>query len=477
MAINELLPFAVAPSANVMTQAEYAALTARAGGFVSGVAQSEQLNKVWRQAAFVAAMIGQYTANNSDEDVLDNGDVDTFEQNFALAVAATAVSSLPFATAAEVLAATLANKVVSPKTIAPAVQSGKWNYSVAGGTANALTVTLDPALTANVAGTPLRIMLTAPNDPGATLNAGPGALPIRRMDGQPVARGDLPAGVPVTLLCSGGAWVLVGVAYSEIPRQVTSNLTFYVRPDGSDGNDGSADTSAKAFATPQGAVNYIARTFATGSNIATINVAAGTYPGVNIVWTPLPLKFMGTGANRTAVFNQTGTSLSAAILVRQGYVTVENIQINNGSASFCVWAFGSGANLTLISCGYGNSLNASIASTFGGVVMLYGGAHAINNSTDKPRCFFAETGGTIACDTDALVNFAVTGNPGFNGQFIYVSGGSVAAMVNARFAGSARGYRYTVSRSSNLHTSGGGANFFPGDAPGTADSATFGSYS
>ncbi|MFC3638237.1 hypothetical protein ACFONL_12785 [Camelimonas fluminis] len=215
-----MLPFAVAPSANVMTQAAYAGLTARAGGFVSGVAQSEQLNKVWRQAAFVAAMVGQYTANNSGEDVLDNGDVDTFEENFALAIAATAVGSLPFATAAEVLAATLANKVISPKTIAPAVQSGKWNYAIAAGTANALTVTLDPAPASYAAltGAPIRIKVAANNTGAVTLNVnGLGAKAITRADGTALAANDLVAGAILDFVYDGTSFQVSGLMSVFIP--------------------------------------------------------------------------------------------------------------------------------------------------------------------------------------------------------------------------------------------------------------------
>ena len=48
---NEILPFGLGAESNVMTQAGYEALAARSGGFSSGVAKSEQLNKVWRQSS------------------------------------------------------------------------------------------------------------------------------------------------------------------------------------------------------------------------------------------------------------------------------------------------------------------------------------------------------------------------------------------------------------------------------------------
>ncbi|WP_199091548.1 hypothetical protein [Bosea sp. ASV33] len=441
MATNDFLPFAAAGGANVLSQSDWSALAARLSGYTAGVASSAQINKGLRQSAAMATMLGQFITSVGGLDALDNSDIN----------------------------ALLANFLTTYRDQSP-------NYvGTVGGTSSAMVVTLSPALATHRVGLMLRIVPTAANDPGATLNAGPGALPIKRLDGSAVARGDLPGGVPSTLLCIGTAWVLAGIAYSEIPRQVTGNLTFYVRTDGNDNNDGSADTAAKAFATPQGAVNYITRTFAAGTSTATISIAAGTYPGVAVQWTPLPLQFLGTGAGLSTIINNTSTA-GAALVVQSGRASAQNIQFNNSTTAFCVWAFGSGAAVTLISCGYGNSLNGSVAATFGGSVILYGSGHVINNTSNKPRFLFAESNGVLAVDTDALVTFTLVGNPGFTSAFITVAGSSSAAMVNARFSGSGRGLRYLVSRTSNINTAGGGANFFPGDTAGSADATSYGSY-
>ncbi|WP_054210561.1 hypothetical protein [Bosea vaviloviae] len=90
MPTNELLPFATAGGAGVMSQSDYAALAARLAGFVDGIAEPAEVNKVWRQSAFAAAMIGQFTADQSGEDTLDDGDVATFQANFTAAMQAAA---------------------------------------------------------------------------------------------------------------------------------------------------------------------------------------------------------------------------------------------------------------------------------------------------------------------------------------------------------------------------------------------------
>ena len=116
MATNDFLPFGTGAGANVLTQAAYAGLAARLNGFQSGVAQSNQVNKAVRQAAFVAAMIGQFTADYGG-DALDNGDLPTFEAHFKAALSAWIASGeSPVDLSAYVLRAgdTMAGSFVAP---------------------------------------------------------------------------------------------------------------------------------------------------------------------------------------------------------------------------------------------------------------------------------------------------------------------------------------------------------------------------
>lgn len=73
---NKFLPFATGGSANVITDDAYAALAALATGYQSGIAQSQQLNKTWRQSSVMAAVMGQiianYGNNASDGDSIAN---------------------------------------------------------------------------------------------------------------------------------------------------------------------------------------------------------------------------------------------------------------------------------------------------------------------------------------------------------------------------------------------------------------------
>ncbi|MFG1259141.1 hypothetical protein V5F79_17565 [Xanthobacter flavus] len=87
MATNEFLPFATGSGAGVMTQTDWAALADRLNGFGVGVADELSFNKGLRQAASIASMIGQFTADYGG-DALDNGDLVTLEANFKAALSA-----------------------------------------------------------------------------------------------------------------------------------------------------------------------------------------------------------------------------------------------------------------------------------------------------------------------------------------------------------------------------------------------------
>lgn len=78
MAKNDFKAFATDRNANVMPQKEWEALPALLSGFTAGKASSAQVNKVIRQASFIAAALAQYTANKSGLDVLDDGDLNGF---------------------------------------------------------------------------------------------------------------------------------------------------------------------------------------------------------------------------------------------------------------------------------------------------------------------------------------------------------------------------------------------------------------
>lgn len=137
MATNDFKPFSVAGGANVISQADYEALAALSTGFTSGVAKANEINKVLRQASFIAAALAQFVSDKGNVDVLDDGSVSGFVTKLTNAFAAQYLSrSNPFgdikADGTAALAAAFANLGLgsaAKNNTGDFVSSGGGNYS------------------------------------------------------------------------------------------------------------------------------------------------------------------------------------------------------------------------------------------------------------------------------------------------------------------------------------------------------------
>ncbi|SAK33190.1 hypothetical protein [Burkholderia multivorans] len=116
---NDFLPFATGPGANVVDQATYAALSALTTGFLSGTAQSVQVNKVWRQSSIMAAVIAQFIVAQTGQAAVDDGTTATLLANFTKAVNAASKQRVILPDSGSVNAYAAANPV--PMTSLPTV--------------------------------------------------------------------------------------------------------------------------------------------------------------------------------------------------------------------------------------------------------------------------------------------------------------------------------------------------------------------
>ncbi|KFK92014.1 MULTISPECIES: glycine-rich domain-containing protein [unclassified Serratia (in: enterobacteria)] len=133
MAKNEFLPFGTGANANVLSNADYQALAARVSGFSSGVAKSEELNTAWRQASVMAAVLGQFIADKSGNDVLDNGNLVTLQNSLLAALSAQAVGRLLN------IRVFTASGTYTPTPGAKKIRAKVWGAGGAGGGTQAVT--------------------------------------------------------------------------------------------------------------------------------------------------------------------------------------------------------------------------------------------------------------------------------------------------------------------------------------------------
>lgn len=353
--------------------------------------------------------------------------------------------------------------------VARAVQSQRLNYAAAGGSANALTAALAPAPATHAAtvGMPVRLLIGSTNSGPATLDVGPGPLPIRTMRGAAIARGDLMAGAIGTFIGAGTAWLLSGIAYSEVPA--LGGATIWVRADGSDANDGSSNDAAHALATLAEAFNRVGRYAAGGSITIRLGIPATYAPPGVVSLGYRDVTILGDIANQ-ANYIISG-SLDRLLSVANGGLTLSGVRINNTSgASFGVSAVAGGALALQYTSITGSAFASHLVLAEGGPVVMQDG------------CILAASGAVAIGASNAsqllfLSNLTVQGTPAYSLGFAVASGGGQVqrGISNPVITGAATGPRYNAGVLSYINSNGGGINFFPGNAAGVI-SPSYGVY-
>jgi len=354
------------------------------------------------------------------------------------------------------------------------IQRQPGNYVVAGGTANALTAAADPALTTALPGLALRLRIAVNNTAAATLDAGDGARPIVTPRGEAIRQGDLVAGAIVTLIDTGAAWMLSGIAYSEVPR-AAFNQVLYVRPnDGNDANDGSANDAGHAFATIAAAALAATKFYAAGG-VVTIQLGepGATYaaPG-NIPAGSGAVLLRGNPANPGQFIISGAVNPAGAGALVAG---VGGLIILDG-----VTLFGTGTGVSLVGmAGTGlitlrNTLLSTSVQLVGALIFSSAGGNVFIES----GCTVSGSAGSAIFVSAASIairaGVTVSNGVGFTSAFCTVTNGGTIVVDGASFTGSATGQRYAAILNGVINTNGAGANFFPGNVAGAI--ATGGQY-
>jgi hypothetical protein len=86
----DYLPCAVASGNNADTQANFVGSGYQLNGFVNGLAQPFQANKLWRQSSMIAAAVANFISNELGIPILDDGNLPELITNLTDAIASTA---------------------------------------------------------------------------------------------------------------------------------------------------------------------------------------------------------------------------------------------------------------------------------------------------------------------------------------------------------------------------------------------------
>lgn len=251
---------------------------------------------------------------------------------------------------------------------------------------------------------------------------------------------------------------------------LTAARTYYVRTDGSDSNNGLANTSGGAFLTVQKALD-VAATIDFGGYTVTVQIADGTYTGA--ISAPVmtgqasaaSLTIRGNNGTPANVILST-TSASTIAVPSGARAKVLDLEMRTTTSGFCFNV--DGGTLEYGNVRFGACAQSHIRTTAGGSVTgtgnytISGGAQA-HVLANRSGVWWG-----------TFLTVTLSGTPAFSVGFIDARETGSAAAVSMTFSGSATGPRYSITMNGVINTGGGGASYLPGNSAGST--ATGGQY-
>lgn len=315
---------------------------------------------------------------------------------------------------------------------------------------------------------------------GATAPEWASYATIESLEGLPLASGDilyatgadtlarLPKGTALQILRQNSA--ATAPEWSTAREVLTANRTYFVRTDGSDSNDGLANTSGGALLTLQAAWNKVAA-LDLSIYTTTIKVADGTYTG-GMIMTAMPVG----GSSITIEGNTTtpgnvyldmttsnfralaalpcamvikgfkcrfaGASQSAVTITVPGTITVASMELVGGSTGFA-GAYYAGERGARIIVSTGQTISGGMS------------------------CFVQADGGVIQFFG---ITVTLTGTPAWSWLGAIANNMGLIMVSGVTFSGAATGVRYNAQTAGGINTGGGGASYIPGNSAGSVTS-------
>lgn len=335
-------------------------------------------------------------------------------------------------------------------------QSGKWNFVQAGGTPNAIVGSLTPPITSYPTGLEVQVKIAATNTGPVTLDLGGGVKSVTTPSGSPMQSTDLSGGGVYSFIFNGQNWIVL----LEGQRVLDGDVTLYVRADGSDSNDGMANTSERAFRTIQAAVTAAQRRYVSTGYSVTIRVNTGVYAPFRVVGAGTTINIVGdettpdnctiaspdntapVSASRGATINVSGFALSCvsgSLLLSQDRSSIGVGKCRLGTSGVYQIYVAQNSTITLTDDieVVGSARSLAVASSSG-----------VFNGASKKITFVG------------AVSYSIATLWGNNGT-LTVSGMTFGNPANVS------GKRYQADVNGLIWTAGAGTNFVPGTIAGT----------
>lgn len=231
--------------------------------------------------------------------------------------------------------------------------------------------------------------------------------------------------------------------------KLSGNTTFYVRADGSDSNDGSANTAGAAWLTIQKAIDVIGRYNLNGYT-ATISVADGTYTGAISVTRPFVNGLVVLQGNTTTPANCHLNVAGSCLSVTIAQFEVKGFKLT-ASAGSCIAVVSGLVDITGL-MEYGSATASHIS--------------AVRNSAVTISANYTISGGAAQhynIANDSVLNWSIagtitiTGTPAFSAAFANLAHASRLGLASSSttFSGSATGIKYILDSNCEIATTSG----------------------
>lgn len=266
---------------------------------------------------------------------------------------------------------------------------------------------------------------------------------------------------------------LAGYGITDAREKLTANRTYYVRVDGSNSNNGLANTSGGAFLTIQKAVDTIYGLDLSGY-VATIQVGDGTYTaGCTLASLPPG----ATAGDPIVIKGNSSTPGNVIVSVTNGFCIVaqdgaklfiKDLELRTVTSGSCIHAMRN-SQVTFGNLRFGACAGFHIESPDGSRVYNSGNYSIVGGAVGHLHAPGA--GGTI---TITSCTVTLTGTPAWSAWFAGAAVTGAIQFAAVTFSGAATGARYLAHKGAIIDTQGGGASFLPGNSAGST--ATGGQY-
>ena len=243
---------------------------------------------------------------------------------------------------------------------------------------------------------------------------------------------------------------------------LSANRTYYVRTDGSNSNNGLADTSGGAFLTIQNAVDVFCKTIDCAGYSANVQVGDGTYTG-GVVMGQLvgQTKLTITGNVSTPANVIVSTTSASCFTNAVGGMTLElkSLKVQTTTSGSALLA-DTGGSITFESLVFGACASYHRLAQRGGRIAANGNytisgsaqAHLVSNNYGVQQTYSRTV--------------TLTGTPAFSVAYAYMNTTATIEDVGNTFSGSATGKRYSNSANSVINVGGASTTYLPGNVAG-----------